>query len=91
LNSTVSPENLNNLISSTSGAEGDHPGLAELTRITKLDKGMSQESNVTIVVSARMSNKLRSVFKPCGPDVSTGLAEAVISRRESLNAFKVWT
>src|SRR5437660_2797875 len=66
LNSTVTRDNLNNLIYRDGvDREGDQPLAAPetLTLIYKARKGMSQGSNVTIRGIGPMSNKLRSGFK----------------------------
>jgi len=87
LNSSISRENLNNLIYLDGVArEGDQPLVAAetLTLIYKARKGMSQGSNVTIRGIAPMSNKLRSGFKTvAGRMFQPCLAEAVVSRRIS--------
>ena len=85
LNSSVSRENLNNLMYLDGVVrEGDQPLVAPetLTLIYKARKGMSQGSNVTIRGVGPMSNKLRSGFKTVeGRMFQPGLAEAVVSRR----------
>jgi putative ABC transport system permease protein len=87
LNSSVTRENLNNLIYLDGVVrEGDQPLVAPelLTLIYKARKGMSQGSNVTIRGVGPMSNKLRSGFKTvAGRMFQPGLAEAVVSRRIS--------
>ena len=87
LNSSVSRENLNNLVYLDGIVrEGDQPLVAPelLTLIYKARKGMSQGSNVTIRGIGPMSNKLRSGFKTvAGRMFQPGLAEAVVSRRIS--------
>jgi len=87
LNSSVSRENLNNLVYLDGIVrEGDQPMVAPelLTLIYKARKGMSQGSNVTIRGIGPMSNKLRSGFKTvAGRMFQPGLAEAVVSRRIS--------
>src|SRR6267143_544095 len=87
LNSSVSRENLNNLMYLDGVVrEGDKPLAAPetLTLIYKARKGMSQGSNVTIRGIGPMSNKLRSGFKTvAGRMFQPGLAEAVVSRRIS--------
>ena len=87
LNSSVSRENLNNLIYLDGVVrEGDQPLVSPetLTLIYKARKGMSQGSNVTIRGIGPMSNKLRSGFKTvAGRMFQPGLAEAVVSRRIS--------
>ena len=87
LNSSVSRENLNNLVYLDGIVrEGDQPLVAPelLTLIYKARKGMSQGSNVTIRGIGPMSNKLRSGFKMvAGRMFQPGLAEAVVSRRIS--------
>jgi putative ABC transport system permease protein len=85
INSSVSRENLNNLIYLDGVArEGDQPLVAPetLTLIYKARKGMSQGSNVQIRGIGAMSNKLRSGFKViAGRMFQPGLAEAVVSER----------
>jgi putative ABC transport system permease protein len=85
LNSSVSRENLNDLIYLDGVVrEGDQPLVAPetLTLIYKARKGMSQGSNVTIRGVGPMSNKLRSGFKiVTGRMFTPGLAEAVVSKR----------
>ena len=85
LNSSVSRENLSNLMYLDGVVrEGDQPLVAPelLTLIYKARKGMSQGSNVTIRGVGPMSNKLRSGFKTVeGRMFQPGLAEAVVSRR----------
>jgi putative ABC transport system permease protein len=85
LNSSVSRENLSNLMYLDGVVrEGDQPLVAPetLTLIYKARKGMSQGSNVTIRGIGPMSNKLRSGFKTvAGRMFQPGLAEAVVSRR----------
>ena len=85
LNSTVSRENLSNLLYLDGIVrEGDQPLVAPetLTLIYKARKGMSQGSNVTIRGVGPMSHKLRSGFKTvAGRMFQPGLAEAVVSRR----------
>ena len=87
LNSSVSRENLNNLLYLDGVVrEGDQPLVSPetLTLIYKARKGMSQGSNVTIRGIGPMSNKLRSGFKLVGGRMfQPGLAEAVVSRRIS--------
>ncbi|MDQ6653521.1 MAG: FtsX-like permease family protein, partial [Acidobacteriota bacterium] len=87
LNSSVSRENLNNLMYLDEVArEGDQPLAAPemLTLIYKARKGMSQGSNVTIRGIGPMSNKLRSGFKTvAGRMFQPGLTEAIVSRRIS--------
>ncbi len=87
LNSTITRENLNNLIYLDGVArEGDQPLVSPetLTLIYKARKGQSQGSNVTIRGIGPMSNKLRSGFKIVGGRMfQPGLAEAVVSRRIS--------
>jgi putative ABC transport system permease protein len=87
LNSTVTRDNLNNLIY-LDGVEheGDQPLVAPetLTLIYKARKGMSQGSNVMIRGIGPMSNKLRSGFKTvAGRMFQPGLTEAVVSKRIS--------
>ncbi len=85
LNSSVTRENLNNLIYLDGIVrEGDQPLVAPetLTLIYKARKGMSQGSNVTIRGIGAMSNKLRSGFKTvAGRMFQPGLTEAIVSRR----------
>lgn len=85
LNSSVSRDNLNNLMYLDGVVrEGDQPLVAPetLTLIYKARKGMSQGSNVTIRGIGPMSNKLRSGFKVvAGRMFQPGLAEAVVARR----------
>ena len=85
LNSTVSRENLSNLMYLDGIVrEGDQPLVAPelLTLIYKARKGMSQGSNVTIRGVGPMSNKLRSGFKTvAGRMFQPGLAEAIVPRR----------
>ncbi len=87
LNSSVSRENLSNLMYLDGVVrEGDQPLVAPetLTLIYKARKGMSQGSNVTIRGIGPMSNKLRSGFKMvAGRMFQPGLAEAVVARRIS--------
>src|SRR6266550_2562314 len=87
LNSTVTRDNLNNLIYLDGIVrEGDQPLVAPetLTLIYKARKGMSQGSNVTIRGIGAMSNKLRSGFKTvAGRMFQPGLTEAIVSRRIS--------
>jgi putative ABC transport system permease protein len=87
LNSSISRENLNNLIYLDGVVrEGDQPLVSPetLTLIYKARKGQSQGSNVTIRGIGPMSNKLRSGFKTvAGRMFQPGLAEAVVSRRIS--------
>ncbi len=87
LNSSVSRENLNNLMYLDGIVrEGDQPLVAPetLTLIYKARKGMSQGSNVTIRGIGPMSNKLRSGFKiVAGRMFQPGPAEAVVARRIS--------
>src|SRR6266513_4145325 len=87
LNSSVTRENLNNLIYLDGIVrEGDQPLVAPetLTLIYKARKGMSQGSNVTIRGIGAMSNKLRSGFKTvAGRMFQPGLTEAIVSRRIS--------
>ena len=85
LNSTISRENLSNLMYLDGIVrEGDQPLIAPelLTLIYKARKGMSQGSNVTIRGVGPMSNKLRSGFKTvAGRMFQPGLAEAIVPRR----------
>lgn len=87
LNSSVSRDNLNNLMYLDGvEREGDQPLAAPemLTLIYKARKGMSQGSNVTIRGIGPMSNKLRSGFKTvAGRMFQPGQTEAVVSRRIS--------
>ena len=87
LNSTVTRDNLNNLIYLDGvEREGDQPLVAPetLTLIYKPRKGMSQGSNVTIRGIGPMSGKLRSGFKTvAGRMFQPGLTEAVVSKRIS--------
>jgi len=87
LNSTVTRDNLNNLIYLDGvEREGDQPLASPetLTLIYKARKGMSQGSNVTIRGIGPMSNKLRSGFKTvAGRMFQPGLTEAVVSKRIS--------
>lgn len=87
LNSSVSRENLNNLMYLDGVVrEGDQPMVAPelMTLIYKARKGMSQGSNVTIRGVGQMSHKLRSGFKTvAGRMFQPGLAEAVVARRIS--------
>src|SRR5258705_2821597 len=87
LNSTVTGDNLNNLIYLDGvEREGDQPLAAPetLTLIYKARKGMSQGSNVTIRGIGPMSGKLRSGFKTvAGRMFQPGLTEAVVSKRIS--------
>jgi putative ABC transport system permease protein len=87
LNSSVSRENLNNLMYLDGVArEGDQPLAApeSITLIYKARKGMSQGSNVTIRGVGPMSTKLRSGFKTvAGRMFQPGLTEAIVSKRIS--------
>ncbi len=87
LNSSVTRDNLNNLLYLDGvEREGDQPLAAPetLTLIYKARKGMSQGSNVTIRGIGPMSNKLRSGFKTvAGRMFQPGLTEAVVSKRIS--------
>lgn len=87
LNSTVTRENLNDLIYLDGVVrEGDQPVVAPetLTLIYKARKGMTQGSNVTVRGIGPMSNKLRSGFQTVkGRMFQAGLNEAVVSRRIS--------
>ena len=87
LNSSVTRDNLNNLIYLDGvEREGDQPMASPetLTLIYKARKGMSQGSNVTIRGIGPMSNKLRSGFKTvAGRMFQPGLTEAVVSKRIS--------
>src|SRR5882672_8709586 len=85
LNSSVSRENLNNLMYLDGVVrEGDQPLAAPetLTLIYKPRKGMTQGSNVTIRGIGPMSNKLRSGYKTvAGRMFTPGMTEAIVSRR----------
>lgn len=85
LNSTVTRDNLQNLIFLDGVArEGDEPLAAPemITLIYKARKGMSQGSNIQIRGVGPMSTKLRSGFKiAAGRTFQPGLAEAIVSRR----------
>jgi putative ABC transport system permease protein len=85
LNSSVSRENLNDLIYLDGVVrEGDQPLVAPetLTLIYKARKGMSQGSNVSIRGIGPMSNKLRSGFRTvAGRMFQPGLTEAIVSKR----------
>jgi len=85
LNSSVSRENLNDLIYLDGvEREGDRPLAAPetLTLIYKARKGMSQGANVTIRGIGAMSNRLRSGYQTVkGRMFQAGLNEAVVSRR----------
>lgn len=85
LNSSVSRENLNDLMYLEGVVrEGDQPLAApeSITLIYKARKGMSQGSNVTIRGVGPMSSKLRSGFKTvAGRMFQTGLSEAIVSSR----------
>lgn len=85
LNSSVSRENLNDLMYLDGVArEGNQPLAApeSLTLIYKARKGMSQGSNVVIRGVGPMSTKLRSGFKTgAGRMFQAGLTEAIVSRR----------
>ncbi len=85
LNSSVSRENLNDLIYLDGvEREGDQPLVAAetVTLIYKARKGMSQGSNVTIRGVGPMSFKLRSGFKTiAGRMFQPGLTEAIVSKR----------
>jgi len=87
LNSTVTRENLNDLIYLDGVArEGDQPLAAPelITLIYKARKGMSQGSNVTIRGIGPMSNKLRSGYQTvAGRMFQPGLTEAIVSKRIS--------
>ena len=87
LNSSVSRENLNDLMYLDGVArEGEQPLAApeSITLIYKPRKGMSQGSNVTIRGVGPMSSKLRSGFKTvAGRMFQPGLTEAIVSRRIS--------
>lgn len=85
LNSSVSRENLNDLIYLDGvEREGDQPLAASeiVTLIYKARKGMSQGSNVTIRGTSPMSFKLRSGFKTvAGRMFQPALTEAIVSQR----------
>src|SRR6266498_316223 len=87
LNSTVSRENLNDLIYLDGVTrEGDQPLAAPetVTLIYKARKGMSQGSNVVIRGVGPMSTKLRSGFRTiAGRTFQPGLTEAIVSKRIS--------
>ncbi len=87
LNSTVSRENLNDLIYLDGvSREGDQPLAAPetVTLIYKARKGMSQGSNVVIRGVGPMSTKLRSGFRTiAGRTFQPGLTEAIVSKRIS--------
>jgi len=85
LNSSVSRENLNDLIYLDGVArEGDTPLAAPetITLIYRARKGMSQGSNVTVRGIGTMSNRLRSGFQLLtGRMFQPGLTEAIVSKR----------
>jgi ABC-type antimicrobial peptide transport system permease subunit len=85
LNSSVSREQLNDLIYLDGVArENDQPLAAAetMTLIYKPRKGMSQGSNVTIRGIGPMSNKLRSGYQTvAGRMFQPGMTEAIVSRR----------
>src|SRR5947207_2941520 len=85
LNSSVTRENLNNLMYLDGIVhEGDQPLVSAetITLIYRARKGMSQGSNITIRGIGPMSTKLHSGFKLInGRMFQTGLTEAVVSRR----------
>ncbi|MGH9882782.1 MAG: ABC transporter permease, partial [Pyrinomonadaceae bacterium] len=87
INSTITRENLNDLVYLDGVArEGDQPLAAPetLTLIYKPRKGMSQGSNVTIRGIGPMSNKLRSGYKTvAGRMFQPGLTEAIVAKRIS--------
>src|SRR6266540_7254745 len=87
LNSTVTRENLSNLMYLEGIVrESDQPLVAPetLTLIYKARKGMSQGSNFTIRGIGPMSNKLRSGFKTvAGRMFQPGQTEAIVSKRIS--------
>jgi putative ABC transport system permease protein len=87
LNSSVSRENLNDLMYLDGvEREGEQPLAApeSITLIYKPRKGMSQGSNVTIRGVGPMSSKLRSGFKTvAGRMFQPGLTEAIVSKRIS--------
>ena len=87
LNSTVTRENLNNLMYLDGIVrEGEQPLAApeSLTLIYKARKGMSQGSNVQIRGIGPMSNKLRSGFRLiAGRMFQPGMTEAIVSKRIS--------
>lgn len=85
LNSSVSRENLNELIYLDGVArEADKPVAAPetITLIYKPRKGMSQGSNVTVRGIGPMSHRLRSGFQLVnGRMFQPGLTEAIVSKR----------
>jgi putative ABC transport system permease protein len=85
LNSTITRENLNDLIYLDGVVrEGDQPLAAPelITLIYKARKGQSQGSNVTIRGIGPMSDKLRSGYKTvAGRRFQTGMTEAIVSKR----------
>ena len=85
LNSTVTRDNLQNLMYLDGVArEGDQPLASPemITLIYKARKGMTQGSNIQIRGVGPMSTKLRSGFKlAAGRMFQPGLAEAIVSRR----------
>src|SRR5262245_7658361 len=85
LSSSVSRENLNNLMYLDGIVrEGDQPLAAPecLTLIYKARKGMSQGSNVSIRGIGPMSNKLRTGFRLIsGRMFQPGMTEAIVSKR----------
>jgi putative ABC transport system permease protein len=87
LNSSVSRENLNDLIYLDGvEREGDQPLVAPetLTLIYKPRKGMNQGSNVTVRGIGPMSNRLRPGYKTvAGRMFQPGMTEAVVSKRIS--------
>lgn len=87
LNSSVSRENLNDLMYLDGIVrEGDEPLVAPetLTLIYKPRKGMTQGSNVSIRGIGAMSHKLRSGFQlVAGRMFQPGLTEAVVAKRIS--------
>lgn len=85
LNSSVSKENLNNLMFLDGVArEGEQPLAAPetVTLIYKPRKGMTQGSNINVRGVGPMSTKLRSGFRILsGRMFQPGLTEAVVSKR----------
>jgi putative ABC transport system permease protein len=87
LNSSVTRDNLQNLIYLDGVArEGEQPLASPemITLIYKARKGMAQGSNVQIRGIGPMSTKLRSGFQlVAGRNFQPGLAEAIVARRIS--------
>jgi putative ABC transport system permease protein len=85
LSSSVSRENLNNLMYLDGIVrEGDQPLAApeSLTLVYKARKGMTQGSNVSIRGIGPMSNKLRTGFRLIsGRMFQPGMTEAIVSKR----------